>query len=215
MKTLVLAPAARDIASSAFVLLGCSDNSNALVTPSDQTLATASSPSSLAKGGAVVGSAVGGGSIVTPGGDVTMFSSVKFGFTALMYKDGTCGGQVEMDLVGMDASLVKKIHGTVMGAKFEGNVAMFWAELRTEFVVDLVGPATWRQIFVVTDNGEGENSVPDRMSNPWLTSEDLAPEEFDTYWAMSPSAFLGTIPVDIGTPAEYPLERGNIQVRVK
>lgn len=204
------------MASAAFVLLGCSDKSGPIVAPSEQTVASsATSHPNLAKGGVVVGSAQGGGHFITPNVPITGFSSVKFAFTALKYEDNTYGGQVEMDLVGFPPSLIKKIHGTVKGVKFYGKVAMCWAEVRTEFLVDMFGEATWRQIFVVTDNGEGKNSVPDRMSIPWFTTDAVWPGEFDTYWALSAEDFLATIPANLGIPADYPLATGNIQVREK
>jgi hypothetical protein len=204
--------------SMAFVLLGCSDNSDALISPNDAVVSSATTPPSLAKGGAVVGSATGGGAFITPGGDVTMFSSVKFAFTALKHK-GDASGQVEMNLVGMDPSLGSKIHATVKDIKFYGNVAMFWAELKTEFLVPFFPEypnATWKLIIVVTDNGEGRHSAPDRMSNPMLYSDDIfGPADFATAWAMSAEDFLASIPGSIGTPSDYPLARGNIQVCVK
>jgi hypothetical protein len=201
------------MASLALVLAGCSDNSTPVAVPRDEAIAL-SPASNFAKASPVIGSAVGGGVMNTPDPS-TGYPAVKFGFTALKYEDGTAGGQVELDLVGLDKSIVKKIHGTVKGIKFYGNVAMFWAELRTEFAVIFYGPATWRQIFVVTDNGEGSNCPPDRMSNPWLTSEDVWPGEFETYWALSAEDFLASIPGSIGSPPDYPLASGNILVREK
>jgi hypothetical protein len=211
MKTLYIALLLT--ASLAFVIVGCTDTSNAPLI-SDGQFVTPGLAQPLAKAAPVVGSAVGGGLIQTSDPS-TDFTAVKFGFTALKYADGTCGGQVEVDQVNLDKSISKKIHGPVKGVKFYGNVAMFWAELRTEFAVDYFGPATWRYIFVVTDNGEGNNSIPDRLSNPWLTSEQVWPGEFDSYWTMTAEQFLAAIPGSIGTPADYPLQSGNIQVRIK
>jgi hypothetical protein len=201
------------MASMALVLAGCSESSNVPVLPDDQALVPSQAPA-LSKVAAVVGSAVGGGHIETADPS-TDFSAVKIGFTALKYADGSYGGQVELDMVNLDKSVVKKIHGPVKGVKFYGNVAMFWAELRTEFAVDFFGKASWREIFVVTDNGEGKSAAPDRMSNPWLTSEEVWPGEFETFWAMDAAAFLASIPGSLGTPPDYPLATGNIQVRVK
>ena len=200
------------MASVAFVLLGCSDNSGPVGAPTDQALSTGASSGALAKGCVVVGSVVGAGTFATPDPS-TFFSSVKFEFTAMKYSDGTCRGEFAMTLVGLGEGKGTKIYGNVKGIKFYGNVAMFWGELRSEFLVDVFGKASWRQIFVVTDNGQGKKRVPDRMSNPWLTSEELSPPgEFETYWAKSAEDFLASISSDLGTPPDYPLARGNIQV---
>lgn len=206
------------MATMGFVLLGCSDNSTPLVSPNDAVVSSATTAPSLAKGCAGVGSATGGGEFKAPGGAVTMFSSVKFAFTAWKHKGGASGGEVEMNLVGMDRSLGGKFHAKVKDAKFHGNVAMFWAELKTQifapFFPDFPN-ATWKTIIVVTDNGEGKKAIRDRMSNPWFTSEEIFPGEFDQYWAMSAEEFLASIPTSIGTPSDYPLARGNIEVRNK
>ena len=81
----------------------------------------------------------------------------------------------------------------------------------------MFGKATWKQTFVVTENGKGKKSVPDRMSNPWLTSDDVLggawKGEFDTFWALNAEDFLASIPGSLGTECDYPLTRGNIHVR--
>ena len=51
---------------------------------------------------------------------------------------------------------------------------MVWGEFKMDFFVTMCGKATWTQIFVVTETGEGKKSVPNRMSNPCLTSNDVS-----------------------------------------
>ena len=77
---------------------------------------------------------------------------------------------------------------------------MFWAELGPSSLLISSDQQPGGESSGSQTMGRGESSVPDRMSKPVVTSEDLAPEEFDTYWAISPSAFLRRqIPVNIGT----------------
>ena len=51
---------------------------------------------------------------------------------------------------------------------------MVWGEFTIDFFVTMFGKATWTQIFVGTENGKGKKSVPDRMPNPCLTSNDVS-----------------------------------------
>jgi hypothetical protein len=48
----------------------------------------------------------------------------------------------------------------------------------------------WRQILVVTDNGERTGSAPDRTPNQWLTNDLISAGECDNYWSMTAAEFL-------------------------
>lgn len=179
------------MASLAFVLLGCSDNSAPIVAPTDEALSTSSSPAALAKGCVVVGSVVGDGvySVSQSGANSGALVAAKVTFAAVKFNNGKCEDRYEMDYLDSRNKVTLRIKGTIEGIKFYGNVAMFWGKVKTEFYVDMFGPAKWRQIFVVTDNGKGKKAVPDRISNPWLTTDNVWPGEFDLFWGYSAETF--------------------------
>lgn len=136
---------------------------------------------------------------------------VSLSFSAIQNQDGTATGSYEMHYKLYNEKDIK-IHGVVKGIKFYENVAMFWGEVTTEFLPEL--SSNWKQIFVVTDNGEGNSSIPDRMSNPVLTTDDVWPGEFDYMWAMTPEEFLDYNQSIMSLGAgDYPLVTGNVQVR--
>lgn len=204
------------MACLAFVLMGCSDNPGSLVTPSDQTLATAASPGSLAKGGAIVGSVHGEGfyDVDLSGTNSGFLASVRVEFVALKHSDGTCRGEYVMFYLDADGKVTYRIKGIVKGVKFYGNVAMFYGEVQSEFFVDMFGKQDWRQIFVVTDNDE--SGAPDRISNPWLTTDGVWPGEFDLFWSYTAEKFLEEMPANIGiSQADYPLTKGDVRVGEK
>ena len=119
-----------------------------------------------------------------------------------------------MDYLDSHNKVVLRIKGIIREIKFYGNVAMLWGDVQSEFYVDLFGPQVWRQIIVVTDNGQGKNAVPDRASNPWLTTDGIWDGEFNQYWPLDVHDFLATIPGGLGTESDYPLASGNFQVKV-
>jgi hypothetical protein len=202
------------MASMAFVLVGCSDNSAPLVAPTEQALSTPTSSATLGKGCAVAGSVVGKGrcSVSGTGANAGFLDAVTFAFDATEYKNGTCRGEYEMDYL-LDNRVTLVIKGKIKGIKFYGNVAMFWGEVQTPFLIDIFGKQLWRQIFVVTDNGKHKRGIPDRMSNPALTTDGVWPGEFNTLWALNAEDFLASLPASMGTGSDYPLTRGDIQVK--
>jgi hypothetical protein len=192
-----------------FLLVGCSDTPGTLLAPGNEGCSPAAPSVSLTKAGGSVGSASGSGVVTT-----SWCLNVTFSFTVHAAGDGNCGGQYEMHYADENNRIMAKIPGTVKGAKFYGNAVMFYAEQRTEFFPEMYGEIDcWEQIFVATDKGEGVGSAPDRMSNAWLTNDVTRPGGFDSYWSMTATEFLANaIPAEWGGP-DYPLLRGNIQVR--
>ena len=114
-----------------------------------------------------------------------------------------------MDYLDAHNRVTLRIYGTIKGIKFYGNVAMLWGEVQSEFYVDIFGPQVWKQIMIVTDNGEGKKTVPDRVSNPWLTNDVWWPGEFDLFWGYTAEQFLVEMPINLGgTGSDYPLDSG-------
>jgi hypothetical protein len=203
------------MASMAFVLAGCSDNTVPIAGPTDQGFSTSPTPTAFAKGGAVGGSVSGEGRyfVSQSGANLGALYAARLVLSGVKSKDGTCSGKYEMDCLDSHNKVVNRIKGTIGEIKFYGNVAMLWGDVLSDFYVDVFGPQVWRQIMVVTDNGQGKNAVPDRAANPWLTTDGVWPGEFNQYWHLNAQDFLATIPGSLGTDADYPLTSGNFQVK--
>ena len=198
--------------SLAFVLVGCSDNSAPIVAPSDQPSTQASAPTSLAKAGTANTVVTGNGTIST-----SWCPFITFEFSLIKMKDGIVKGHSRMAYLDADKKVQDEFGGAIKGAKFYGNVVMFYVDIEGPLFEEYWGTHLgWKQIFVVTDNGEGVKSTPDRVSNPWLTTDEVPGWEgtFDTWWAKDAAQFLASIPPDWGGP-DYPLLRGNIKVCAK
>ena len=198
------------MSSVGFVLMGCSDKSDALVSPGELQPVTSPDIVGLLKGNDVTPLASGSGMIACPWSPY-----VRFEFAVIRHKDGTIGGRYQMAYLDAQKNPMQEFGGAIKGAKWSGNLFMFYADVDGALFVDYYGyHLGWKQIFVVSDNGEGMKAQADRMSNPWLTTDEIWPGEFPGYWAMEPAAFLASIPPEWGGP-DYPLVSGNIQVRVK
>lgn len=193
-------------ASTAFLLIGCSDNSSPVVSPTNQAINTPSSNMSLAKGGAVVHSATGNGHVPAIYSGVPKYS---FSFTANRYADATSSGEVQFQ-----SGVGLKFHGTVIDLKVVGNKAkLCWTYTS--------GP--WTGQFgcaVVEDNGEGKKATgPDMMSGfLWTDGIDIIPYgnptiEGITSW--SPDEFIAWVETYFTPPgtALMPTDQGNVQVR--
>jgi hypothetical protein len=206
------------MAGLAFVLPGCTDSPSPIEASTDQALSTGTSPSALAKGNGVAGSAIGEGHyfVSLSGANSGNLVAVRVAFTAIKHKNGTCTGQYEMFYLDANNKATLRIKGIVKGIKFYENVAMFYGEVQTAFYVDVYGKQAWRQIFVVTDNGKRKSGVPDRISNPWLTTDGVWPGEFDLFWGYTAEKFLEEMPANIGiTEADYPITKGDVRVNVE
>jgi hypothetical protein len=204
------------LAMFACVMLGCSDNSAPITGPTDQALSTLPPLKALAKGCSVGGSVSGEGRyfVSQSGANAGFLSAVRLVLSGVRSENGTCCGKYEMDYLDSHNRVVNRIKGTIGEIKFYGNVAMLRGDVKSDFYVDLFGPQVWRQIIVVPDNGQGNNAVSDRASNPWLTTDGIWPGEFDQFWALDAEDFLASIPGSLGTDSDYPLTSGNFQVKV-
>lgn len=186
------------MASMAFVLLGCSDNSSSLLTPKEQPTAAGSS---LAKGGPVVHDATGSMHLY-PEGESKMRT---FAFTARQYKDGSCDGEYQVYRHASGA--INKWHGKVVHLNVEGNKALIigYEDHQT---------GAWLgtyDAFIAIDNGEGTNASPDIMSFVWYTDDEA---ELANWMTMSADDFVLHL-MNAGNPIDeilYPVQMGNIQV---
>ncbi len=149
------------MASLAFVMLGCSDNSNSLVTPTEQSIASSSSPVALGKAEAGVLNTVTGSAhwrSIPAIEDLNM----TYTFTAIRHDDGGISGEVFLK----DFKLFWKGKGQVYDLQVSKNTA----KLAVHFTAGNLGgvfdpPSDITEIFgwlYVVDNGEGSNaSGPD------------------------------------------------------
>lgn len=195
------------MASMAFVLIGCSDNSSSLVALSEQSsLGTTPSPS-FAKGGPVVHSASGSGSIFYGGKTAT------FAFTAHKYADGSCDGEYQLNSHYQDPEW-GKWHGKVTSLEvYNGNTAVIGG---IETISSFEG---FYDAIVVQDNGEGKNGPVDKYTCTvlWTDSKEYA----EQVWAMPPTQVIDEIVkecISLGWMVTadtvfVPVRMGNIQVR--
>jgi hypothetical protein len=218
MKTLSLAVLL--VASLAFVMLGCSDNSAPIAGPNDQALSSPTFSSSLAKGG-ILNSVTGSAhyrSIPIMGE-----TNVTYSFTAIRHKDGTVSGEVLLRdkgplFYGKANVYDLKVSGNMAKLAFHfvrGNLATYYPVTMPD-ISDIFG---W---LVVIDNGEGsEASDPDYCSMILFTDgSDILDKEISDVDNMEVATFL-TWMHDILLPAylipydQYlaPIDHGSVQVR--
>lgn len=199
------------MASMAFVMLGCSDNPDAVVSPGKQQAVTSPAASvPLEKGEAVVHCATGSGLLSDFWGTEVKWT---FTFTAKECDGGRYTGEVKfVDHAGV------KFHGTIINLNVVGNKAkLCWTYTS--------GP--WAGLFgcaVVVDNGEGGKAQgPDMMTGfLWTDGSDIGEGTIPGITAMTPDAFVLWLetylfPVVMGLPpglpALLPTDHGNVQVR--
>jgi hypothetical protein len=213
------------IASMAFVLVGCSDNSTPVAGPTEQALSTAASSSSLAKGG-IINSVTGTGHWKSVPNSIQ--SNVRTSFSAIRHADGSVSGEVQS----RDKGPLFAFHGKVIDLKVQGNIARlefvftratyFGAPLADYYGGDLSNVVAW---FVVVDNGEGKKAGgPDCVSGVlWgddaelqfvlgMTVEEIRNMEVVEFndWMQNE-----VLPL-LGVPSEdffMPVEKGSVQVR--
>jgi hypothetical protein len=213
------------MASMAFVLGGCSDNSNSVVTPSEQALATPASSSSLAKGG-ILHSATGSGHWKS-----VFFSDqtlIRVAFSAIQHADGTVSGEIE----DKDRGPTFKFHGKVIGLKVKNNIAKiefkftsgtyFGVPLADYYGGDLSKVVAW---VIAIDNGEGKNAEKPDVVSWFLWGDDaelmpilgvgveyisnLDPQEFMDWVDVSLLPLVGITHDIYFTPVDH----GSVQVR--
>ncbi len=195
------------MAGIAFVLLGCSDNSNSVLTPEEKTIVASSSSPSLWKGGPVIHLASGYADIFYGG------KSVTFAFTARKYADGSCDGEYQIYTHYQDPDW-GKWHGKVTSLEvYDGNTAVIGG------VETKSGFPGYYDAFVVQDNGEGKKDVTDMFTTTVFWNESL--EYAQQVWAMPPNLVIEEIvkeQISMGynvTASDIfiRIRMGNIQVR--
>jgi len=196
-------------AGMAFVLLGCSDNSNPVVTPSEQTIAASSSGASLAKGKPIVHSANGACNDFFEGKMQT------WAFNAKQYADGTCDGVVQI-VVHSQPRDYGFLHCNVLSLKVwdvPGGKAAVIGMVEVE-----KGPYNGSyDAFVVYDYGEGKKAPPDMYTTAICWDPDNSYENMYEVWQWPPDKVIQRI-VEIhpGTTVNdilLPVREGNVQVR--
>ncbi len=167
------------MAGLTFVLPGCSDNSNSVMTPTEQAISVPGQDAGLAKMGDNLHSATGSGHWTLVG----IQSHIRCSFSAVQHVDGSTGGQVQNN----DAGSVFRFHGTVNDLKVEGNRAKIcWMMIGGAytppggFSTDLTGMLA---SMIVVDNGEAKTA----------TGNDLV----SVVWFDVPGAYYPTISMTI------------------
>jgi hypothetical protein len=192
------------MASMAFVLVGCSDNSNSLVSQTDQPQKVSGSIVDLAKTGPETHSATGSGHFVYFGQENY---NDQWSFSAKV-ADGKVTGQVQYT----DREMGYTFHGEVYQLIVDGNMAKLgWVAKR--------GPTypAWEGLqygfVVVVDNGEGKG-VMDQISWGMLADETGAGgASLLDIVAMDPQGYITWL-IDMGLdPPLWEYVDGNIQVR--
>ncbi|MBP1648394.1 MAG: hypothetical protein H6Q30_1839 [Bacteroidetes bacterium] len=222
------------MASLAFVLLGCSDNSSPVVSPTDQVLSSPTSSTGLAKAGVEVIHSLRGSAnayyTLWYGPDGSVWGTIpgpkqKGRFynvetvQADAYSSGTASGSFRYQFLGklppsVEGGFFGKVEGKVIKLAVEGNKAFLVVEVTKWELWPL--PAWFAQVFV--DNGEGASSS-DELSQWFVTdAPDVDPGygSRDFWLTMDPDAFISWSTDQLegtGVPVLFPIDHGNIQVR--
>jgi hypothetical protein len=195
----------------AFVLVGCSDDSNSLVTPSEQTIAAPSSGASLAKGQPIVYSATGACNDFFEG------KMQSWAFNAKQYADGKCDGVVQI-VVHSQPRDYGFLHCNVMSLKVwdmgDGVKAAVIGMVEVEQKGLYKGSY---DAFVVYDYGEGSKAHPDMYTTYICWDENNSLDRMKQIWTWSPEDVVKEIVrIHPGTTLDdvlVPIHEGNIQVR--
>lgn len=196
--------------SLAFVLSGCSENTNVPVTPGEPTVATLGTPASLAKGG-ILHSATGSANVFVDG------KSFTFAFTAHEYAGPSYEGEYQI-YVHAQPPEWGKIHGKVMSLKvydYLGGKAAVIGTIETKS-----GFPGFYDAFVVVDLGEGKKSTRDMYTTTIFWTDILA--DAQAVWDLPPDGVIDAIiqeqlimnnQVVTKEQVLIPIEMGNVQVR--
>jgi hypothetical protein len=220
------------MASLAFVLLGCSDNSSPIEASTDQALSSSSSPTVLAKGGvrhSVTGTAntynitvwsdYFQGFCIVPGPKEKGGFYNVFTLHAIEHHDGTFSGSFVSQFQGK----VPPDQAVGFSAKVEGKVIQLMVD-ETGNMAKVVGEITritgvplpqWF-VIVLVDKGEGNAPENRDRASSWWWSDKI--EDRDLWLAQTPQEYvnwewniLKEFFPDMG--ATIPIDNGNIQVR--
>jgi hypothetical protein len=224
------------MAGMAFVLLGCSDNSNSVVTPNDQ-VASSGSATSLAKIGedlhSVTGTAHTYNIVVPELGAFIPGPKEKGGVyntlivNAIEHSDHSVSGKLVSQMHGIPPEgqwgWGTKVEGRIIRVAIQGNRALVVFQ-HTLFVgpdgTNMVTPETpWWGAMAFIDKGEGKNSPRDAAAAWWSS-----PMEADlTLWlSQSPQEYVDWTLLQLGDVLDpwypdfngwFPIDNGNIQVR--
>lgn len=192
------------MATMAFVLVGCLDNSDPVAASPEQQVLVSNTAVAPAKEGPVVNSASGNPALFY-GGKIVVSA-----FTAHRYSDGSGGGEYEFWAHAFDPTLGNKWHGKVLFLQvWYGNTAVIGGIETGQYGL----PDTY-DIFVVTDNGEGANAQPDMRAVSIYWAQTRADAE--RVWKMNPENVVKEIAAQWGmneSDVMIPVEKGNINVR--
>jgi len=200
------------VASMAFVMLGCSEDSSSPADVGTQTVAASRATASLAKRGPIVASVTGNGAVRL---DVWLDGKQLYGtfsISARKYADGSCDGEYQI----IDHVVAWKStnwwHGKVLSLVIDGNKALVGGQ-------EMSFPGNgdnmflnWYDALVLVDNGQGSNATtPDMRS--FLHVE--PPENYlhmkNEVWSMTPDNFITFLETTYGFSL-FTVTNGNIQV---
>jgi hypothetical protein len=217
------------MASLAFVLMGCTDNSDPIVAPTGQALSSPSSPAVLAKTEvkhSLTGSANSYnivyvhpefGTCIVPG------PKQKGGFynvqtiNAIEHSGGSVTGQYLSQFQG---KLPEDVPGGFFFGTVHGKVIQLIVDEKgqAKVVVEITkweGPLPAWMVEVFIDNGEGKApGMPDRMSSWWW---DTTTEARDFYLGLTPQQYIDwewdiLEPIFPWMGATVQIDNGNIQI---
>jgi hypothetical protein len=221
------------MASMAFVLLGCTDKSSPIVSPTDQALSSPTTSTGLPKAGAKVVNTLRGSANAyyinwyDPDGNILGTipgAKQKGGFynvetvQADAYSDGTASGSFLYQYLGklppgVEGGIFGKIEGKVIKLVVKGSEAFVVVEVTKWGLYPL--PVWFAQVFI--DKGEGTSST-DEVSEWFITNEPVDDPGYgsrDLWLDMDPDAFIlwATDQLEgTGVPIVFGIDHGNIQV---
>jgi hypothetical protein len=200
------------MASMAFVLLGCTDNSSSLVSAGEQAVATSVAPASLAKRGPVVASVTGNGAVRY---DFWLDGKQVFGsfaISARKYADGSCDGEYQAIDHVVAWKSTNSWHGKVLSLEIDGNKALVGGqEMSFAGNGDEVN-LNWYDAFVLVDNGQGSGATsPDMRSIVHIEPPENYLHMKNEVWSMTPDNFI-TFEENAYGFSLFTVTQGNIQV---
>jgi hypothetical protein len=187
------------IAFMGLLVFSCSDNNVSPVSPTDQAAVT-----SFDKKGPVINSVTGSAQISYDGKVIVNMMN------ATEYKDGTFGGQYEINMQGVFQA---HEHGEVMFLKVYydvpdyGTVAIIGGQVKSS---NVPGQEGLYECYLVIDNGTQADMI--NWWIPYITTIEQAQE----YWDISPLEFINGFDTSWGTRWNganlVECEIGNIQI---
>jgi hypothetical protein len=198
------------MASMAFVLVGCSDNSGPVGASTDQALSAGTPAAPLAKG-VVLASASGSGQMyLDADGYPTLEKSDILRvctFNAREYAGGSYSGEF--------ITLGPPVPGTTFGfkgellqVKVQGNKAKMIFKILSARG-GMSGTEGFNFCYVVVDNGEGVNAQLPDMNTPFYLFD---PADTQFFLDLTPDEFIALLP-GWEYPGLVPLIHGNVQVQ--